>query len=195
MRIFILFISLLWAGCQPITSNISSNEAYFDLPGFAQELLETQVKGQGQVVKTIQVNQVQELSIIDNPDSIFWATELFPLLNGNINKPSLINAYSVQQDIPDESSNLLTTVYIALPESNTTIKKLEIKYLVSIKEIRQVIVFIDNKNSVYNTQQVIQLWTNKYGSKLLIDSLVTEGFNKTILLDSMKYRSKVVIIR
>ena len=195
MRIFILFISLLWAGCQPITSNISSNEAYFDLPGFAQELLETQVKGQGQVVKTIQVNQIQDISIIDNPDSIFWATELFPLLNGNINKPSLINAYSVQQDIPDELSNLLKTVYTALPESNTTIKKLEIKYLDSPKEIRQVIVFIDNKNSVYNTQQVIQLWTNKYGSKLLIDSLVTKGFNKTILLDSMKYSSKVVIIR
>ena len=195
MRIFILFISLLWAGCQPITSNISSNEAYFDLPGFAQALLETQVQGQGQVVKTIQVNQIQDISIIDNPDSIFWATELFPLLNGNINKPSLINAYSVQQDMPDESSNLLKTVYTALPESNTTIKKLEIKYLDSPKEIRQVIVFIDNKNSVYNTQQVIQLWTNKYGSKLLIDSLVTEGFNKTILLDSMKYSSKVVINR
>lgn len=194
MRASFLIISLLWVGCQPISNKIKPTDKYFDLPGFTKALIESQVGAKNQITKITNVNRSEEKSSMDTTDSLFWATELFPLLSAELNKPSLFDAYRIQQNIPDTSSNLIKTVYSALPKSNAIIKKIEIKYLGTISEVRQIIALIDNKNLVYNTHQKIHLWTNKYGNKLRVDSLVTEGFNKTILMDSMKYYSKVVVV-
>ena len=194
MRFITIVSLLLWMGCKPISVQIESTDSYFDLPGFSQKILVSQIKAKSKVLKTIQVNAIEEQNNL-LADSLFWATELSPLLKGNLNKPSLADGYSVQKDISEQSSNLLKTVYTALPETHTSITSLEIKYLGTDTEVRQIVAQFESKNSVYTTEQVVQLWINKYGNQLLIDSISTQGFNKTILLDSMKYYSKVVVIR
>jgi len=195
MRIVVLISALLWIGCQPITPQTNTSNKYFNLSGFAQELLISQAKDKNSVVKITQVNNVEERNSGFYPDSSFWAIELSSLLNANLNKPSLSDAYSIQSNVSEKNSNLLKTVYTASPETNAHITLLEVKYLKNPKEVRQIIAFIKSENSVYNTHQVINLWLNKYGSQLLIDSIYMQGFNKTVLLDSMKYSSKVVVVR
>ena len=196
MRLLILTISVLWIfSCKPSTTIKDSTDEYFDLPKLSQQLLSNQVTANTDVVKTAKVNGVEEIQSVEHADSAFWATELFQLLGGNLNKPSLVGSYNIKKGIPEQSSNLTTTIYTAKPESKTTIKKLTLKYLGTQNEIRQVQMDITNENSVYITHQTIELWVNKYGSLLLIDSMITEGYNKTIMLDSMRYTSKVNVIR
>ena len=195
MKILILLSALLWIGCQPITPPTNSTDKYFNLSGFVQELLIAQTKLKSNVVKITQVNNVEERNSSIKADSTFWAIELSPLLNVDLNKPSLADAYSVQSNVSENSSNLLKTVFTALPESKTNITLLEVKYLKNPTNIREVIAHIQSENSVYTTHQVINLWLNKYGNQLLIDSIYMQGFNKTILLDSMKYSSKVLVVR
>lgn len=193
MRILIFFISVIGISFQPVSTNQVAKGKYFDLASFTQILVENQVVANTHITKTTNVNGVEEIIEIGKADSLFWTTELFLLLNANINKPSLIDSYSIEKDINEETSNLLKTIYTALPEAKTEIKKIEFKYLNTQNEIRQVLAVINTKNSVYSTKQTVEMWVNKYGNKLLIDSLVTTGYNKTILLDSMRYSSKVVV--
>jgi hypothetical protein len=195
MRLWVIIISVLWLGCQPIIPNNSSTDKFFDLPEFSQKLIESHVVAQSSVIKKTSVNEKEEISNLNITDSLFWATELYPLLVGDLNRPSLIDAFKIEEDIPETTSNLKKIIYTSLPEANTNIQRIEIKYLHTIDEVRYVKAQIHTNNSVYNTEQSIQLWTNRYGKQLFIDSVITFGFNKTILLDSMTYTSKVVVLR
>lgn len=186
---FIIF--LLLAGCQSVIPEKETINKYFDLPSFTRDLISVQAKVSSPVTKIMGVNGVGETILIDHPDSLFWANELSPMLSGTINKPSLVDAYLVEENVPDEFSNLLKTTYTAKPETNTIIKKLEIKFLKSIDEIRQVHAFVDNQNLIYSTQLEVHLWVNRREKSLLVDSIITSGFNKTIFLDSMKYKTAV----
>ncbi len=194
IKLATLLIPLLLIGCYSTTSKVNTTAKYFDLPGFTKKLLVRQVVAHNKVIKASQVNKVSETIVIDSADSLFWATELFPLLNETLNNPSLPDSYLVKQHVPEASSNLLKIEYTAMPNTSARIKKLEVKYLTNPSEIRQIIAVIESNNSVFNTQQIVQLWVNKYGNQLFIDSLQMEGFNKTILLDSMHYSSKIVVI-
>ncbi len=194
MRLLTLLSLVLWMGCNPIATQIDSTNSHFDLPGFSEKLVASHIKAKSKVVKSTQVNAIKEKNSVIT-DSIFWTIELSSLLNEDINKPSLTDAYSVQKGIPDKSSNLLKTIYTALPKTHTNITLLEIKYLGTEAEVRQINARFERKNLVYTTEQFVQVWVNRYGNQLLIDSISTQGFNKTILLDSMKYYSKVVVIR
>ncbi len=189
-----IILFLLLAGCQSVISEKEAINKYFDLPSFTQELLSAQAKTSTQVTKIMEVNGVSESVLIKHSDSLFWAKELSPLLVSTINKPSLADAYLVEEHLSDEFSNLLKTTYTAKPETLTTIKKLEIKYLKSMNEIRQVYAIVKNDNLIYSTQLEVHLWVNKRGNLLFVDSLTTTGFNKTIFLDSMKYKTVVIPI-
>lgn len=186
-------------GCTPEPKTDSINK-YFDLPGFTQSLIKNQASSNRSVSKKSTVNSRTEKQIIGQTDSLFWTNELTFLLNSNLNIASLIDAYNIQENIPDSGSNLLKTIYTSLPESNGIVKKLEIKYLDDLSEVRQIIIEIENTNSVYSTQKKIRLWVNNFPvstkehvGQLKIDSIITTGFNKTIFLDSMIYSSVLVV--
>lgn len=195
MRLLILLSLIIGVSCNPVSTNKEAKGSLFDLPAFSRRLVETQVNANYKVIKTSIVNEIEDKFSVAVTDSVFWATELYLLLNGDLNKPSLIGEYIVQNDVSEPSNNLTKTVYSAVPDSKATLKQLEIKYLDSPLEVRQILVHIESKNTVYQSQQSVHLWVNNYKNKLLIDSLITEGFNKTILMDSIKYRSKVVVVR
>lgn len=92
MRASFLIISLLWVGCQPMSDKTESVEKYFDLPGFSKALVKSQINANTQIIKITNVNRSEEKSIVNAADSLFWVTELFPLLNGELNIPSLFDA-------------------------------------------------------------------------------------------------------
>ena len=193
MKRLIIIISFISVACKPTATETINNDSFFDVVTFSQNLLKTHSSLLNTVTKTSYANNLIEKKEIAKTDSIFWKTELTPLLSVNLNKPSLKNAYAIEIDMPENTSNLLKTGYIALPNSKTSIKKLEIKYLNTSSEIRSIFVVIENDNPVYTSKQEIMLWTNKYGNQLQIDSLIFRGYNKTILLDSMVYESKVIV--
>lgn len=190
--IAILFILLAVRCTTPEPTNLGE-KTYFDIPSFTQSIIEQQAAAGTSVLKKSIINGQEEENLKEETDSSFWATELFLLLNVDINKPQLKTAYKVEENVTELHSNLLKTIYTALPNTNTTIKKIEFKYLTSPAKIRQILVELATNNAVYSTQQTTQVWLNTKGGKLLIDSLVTTGSNKTIFLDSMKYSSTVLI--
>jgi len=188
----ILFIFISVKCTTPEPSKLGKNK-YFDIPSFTQSIIKHQSETQVTVLKKSNINGLQEENLLKIADSSFWATELFLLLNADINKPQLQTAFTIEEHITETKSNLLKTVYTALPKTHSKIRKIEFKYLNSSEEIRQIIVELATNNTVYSTQQSTHVWLNKTEDTLLIDSLVTRGFNKTIFLDSMKYSSTVLI--
>jgi len=193
MKRLIIILSFIAVGCKPTATETINNVPFFNVATFAKKLLKTHSSLSNTVTKTSYVNNLIEKTEISKTDSVFWKTELTPLISVDLNKPFLKDAYTIEVDLPEKSSNLLKTIYTALPQSNTSIKKMEIKYLNTPKEIRAVFVVIENNNSVYTSKQEIKLWVNKYGNQLQVDSLIFKGYNNTILLDSMAYESKVVV--
>ena len=194
MRKLYFLLTILWVGCQPATTKQNEPTSYFDMDSFAQRLIENQTNTDKYTVTKISVaNGVEEKTRVAKTDSLFSTKELTPLLNANINKPSLSGAYSVTDNLPEKNSNLKRLVYTILPKSNSDVSRLEIKYLDSIEEVRQIVAWITTKNPVYNSKQEVNLWVNRYNGKLLIDSLSIKGFNKTLFQDSLTYQTKLIV--
>ncbi len=193
MRNIVFILLLLAAQCTAPTPKVKPVRPYFDITPFAKSLISTQAIESGSVVKTTMVNGLKEEIQVAKTDSLFWAVELHTLVIANINKPSLEGAYLVEEQVNEPNSNLLQTIYTALPNTQSKVKKLIIKYLGQPKEIRQIWVELETNNPVYATNQRIHIWLNEYNGQLKIDSLISSGFNKTIFLDSMVFSSKVVV--
>ncbi len=193
MRYALILFILIGVKCTAPEPSKLIEKKYFDLPSFTQSIIEQQSKAKLTVLKKSIINGLQEEKVQEKSDSSFWATELFLLLSADLNKPQLQTAYTIEEHVTETNSNLLKTVYTALPTARSNIRKIEFKYLSSPAEIRQIIVEQATDNTVYSTQQSTHVWLNNIAGTLLIDSLVTTGFNKTILLDSMKYSSTVLI--
>lgn len=191
MRKLLLFYLVLVVQCTTSTQKEPKIKKYFDIIDFTQALIQNQSNAHVIARIKTQVNGIKEAFEKTKTDSTFWATELFMLLQMDINKPSLLTAYSVQEHIPEPNSNLLKTIYVALPTTSYKVKKIEIKYLAKPHEIRQISGVIEIDNPVYVTHQAFHIWLNKQGEKILVDSLITSGFNKTIFLDSMVYSSSL----
>jgi len=193
MRNIAFVLLLLATQCTAPTPKVKAVQSYFDITPFAQNLVSTQAEAAGSVVKTTMVNGVVEEMQVAKTDSLFWAVELHTLVIANINKPSLASAYVVEEQVNEPSSNLLQTIYTALPNTQGNVKKLVIKYLNKPQEIRQILVELETNNPVYATNQRIHIWLNERNNQLKIDSLISSGFNKTIFLDSMIFSSKVIV--
>ncbi|MCF6361518.1 MAG: hypothetical protein L3J29_12250 [Cyclobacteriaceae bacterium] len=191
MRILGFLSTLLVMQCTSPEANTGSSASYFDVTSFTQNLIEQQFQRGASVVKTTNVNGVIEERLISDTDSLFWVTELTPLLNADINKPSLKEAYLVEIEVEEVNSNLLKTIYSAQPSLKSKVKLIEIKYLGKPEEVRQIFAVMQTDNPVYSTHQSIHIWINNQEGKLIIDSLKIEGFNKTVLLDSMVYSSTI----
>ncbi len=192
MRNITVVLLLLATQCTAPAPKVKALQPYFDITAFTQNLISTQARAANSVVKTIMVNKVKEEIQVAKTDSLFWAMELYPLVIANINKPSLAGAYLVEEQINEPNSNLLQTIYTALPNTHGTVKKLIIKYLNQPIAIRQILVELETNNPVYATNQRIHIWFNGHNNQLKIDSLISSGFNKTIFLDSMIFSSKVI---
>ncbi len=192
MRYIPLIIALFMIGCTSPAPKKADIKPYFDITSFTENLILNQSQSGLPVSKKLWVNGVKEEVEVKNTDSLFWATELYPLLIAEINKPSLLGAFDIQEKVEEQNSNLLKTIYTALPDANTTVKKIEIKYLNNPKELRQIVAQLKTENHVYKTTQNIHVWLNDYNGLLLIDSLKTTGINKTIFLDTMHYASSVI---
>ncbi len=193
MRCSILWVALISMGCASPAPNKNEVKAYFDITSFTQQLITQQSKiGSAVFIKNI-VNENTEERMVVNPDSLFWATELNPLLTSDINKPSLLDAFKVEVGVKETNSNLLKTIYSVLPGVNSNVKLIEIKYLGQPDEVRQIYVVMKTDNPVYSSHQSIHVWVNSQEGKLIIDSLKTEGVNKTILLKPMNYSTTISV--
>jgi len=188
---FLLFI--IMAGCKPTDSQSDINQ-YFDLDSFVHQLIVNQTTvGNYHVIKTSVANGVEEHTEIEKTDSLFWVTELTPLIKADINKPSLVDAYKISDGLKEQNSNLQKLVYSEKPETNADVIRLEIKYLDNTNDVRQVVAWTGTQNPVYSAKQKIDLWVNRYKNTLLIDSLSVKGYNKTLLQDSLLYQSKTIV--
>lgn len=191
-RLFVLFL-IAAVACESVESNDGKTAPYFDLNSFVNSLIQTQSISSSVIEKTTLANAVEEKVKVESADSMFWKTELTPLLNADINKPSLFDAYTIESSVPDDKSNLLKNVYEVKPNTNASVQKLEIKYLKKPSEVRQIVAIIHKDNPVYDSYQKINLWTNRYNNKLLIDSLSVTGYNKTVFQDSLIYQTKLSV--
>jgi len=189
MKYSILWVALISMGCtSPKTNKVN---AYFDITSFTHQLIAQQSKNGSSVFVKNMVNNTTDERIEGNTDSLFWVTELTPLFNADINKPSLLDAYKVEEGVKEANSNLLKTIYSVLPKAKSKVKRIEIKYMGHLSEVRQIYVVMETDNPVYSSHQSIYVWINNLEGKLIIDSLKTEGFNKTILLKPMNYSTSI----
>lgn len=194
MRKLSVVLLIVVSSCQLASDNKKEVRSYFDLNGFIHQLITDQLSASKYpVIKTSIANGTEEQVVVEKPDSLFWNTELTPLIKADINKPSLVDSYKINDGLKEQNSNLKKLVYSAKPETNTDVIRLEIKYLENIAEVRQVVVWVETKNPVYSARQKIDLWVNRYKNQLLIDSLSIKGFNKTLLQDSLQYKSKLIV--
>ena len=169
---FALIVTISF-GCEPPNTVSKSDYEYYDVTGFAAELIANQSTASKSAVKTVDINGEFETKTIEQPDSSFWAIELSGLLSIDLNKPSLFDAYSVQDRQQDDSSNLLFDAYYAKNPESTEVKSINIYYVEEKQEVRKIEFKAGNTNLLLKESQNFSIWINRYNDKLLIDSVKT----------------------
>ena len=170
---FFVLIAALSFGCEPPNKTNRADYEYYDVTGFVSQLIADQSTAGKSAVKTVDINGQFETKTIEQPDSSFWIIELSGLLSIDLNKPSLFDAYNVQERQQDDSSNLLFDAYYAKNPEATEVKSINIYYVEEKQEVRKIEFNAGNTNLLLKESQDCSIWINRYNDKLLIDSVKT----------------------
>ena len=194
MRIFLSLILLLsLVNCTPPNTTSLSDYEYFDVEGFASNLLIDQYRAGKTVLKTVSINGEEETNKIVHPDSSFWAIELAGLLAIDLNKPSLIDAYNIENGGQDEDSNLLVDTYIAKNPLSVQVQKIKIFYWLDKQEVRKIEFNTSSVNILLKEEIDFVLWVNRYSGVLLIDSVETNVYSQQFGKKVNHYKISTVI--
>lgn len=193
MRLITLFFLVALIGCTSEPKE-KAEAIWFDLPTLLDELVLNMDTKNHRTIKTFMLNHESETKEYESTDSSFWAIELAKLRGIDLNSPQLRDVLIINRDIKDNKSNLLIDEY-QLPDDNSALlKKLHVYYLEDTSEIRQIYAELISDNLIANSQTKINLWVNRYSEKLLIDSVLIIGHDKTLMQPIREYQITTKIV-
>ena len=194
MRAGLIVGLAIWTlGCSPPESTAVADYSYFDVRGFASSLLADQLASGKTVDKTVTANGVDETQKFATPDSAFWATDMNILLETDLNKPSLRNAYSVTLGLEDKASNLLINLYEAVNSEEVAVQAVSVFYWQEESEVRKIQISRGSSNVLSTTSQDVTCWVNKYNGVLLIDSIKSKVLSGQFGQDTSTFMTTTIV--
>ena len=186
-KVAALFLSMVLLGCSTEPQHAGTT-SHFNIPQFVDDLVLNMSGQKLTVSKTFTLNGNTETKKINPIDSAFWARELSRLKEIDLNAPQYRDNLIITNQ-PDSLSNLQVRVYTLKEQKNIPLQSLAIYYLQEPAEIRQVKLELATNNFIASTKTSCALWLNRYGDKLLIDSLKITGADDMILQAARSYRA------
>jgi hypothetical protein len=185
--VFIIILLLFVFGCENNPRQIHE-VAWFDIPGFSQELVRTMGVKALAVNKTFVLNNKSETNQYEIADTVFWRKELSQLSEIDLNSPQIRDDINLTTGIKDDNSNLLINKYSVDDRMNSYFKNLSVYYLDQPSEIRQISLVLKSDHFIAHSATRINLWLNRYGKDILIDSIQVIGSDKTFMQPAREYK-------
>ena len=184
-----VIVLVLFVGCKNNLVVKESNSIQLDIPKFTQTLASNMANRKLEISKTFELNETSETKKYTELDSSFWTKELTILEKIDLNSPQLNGTFEVEKGIEDQFSNLLIDHYSFLDDSDIGIDRLSIYYLDKPDDIRQIRAELGSNNFIAKSNSKFNVWLNRYGDDLLIDSLEVISQDKTLMQPARNYRS------
>ena len=183
----IFLFALVLTSCEKKPVSKIDNQ-WFDLPAFVSSLTLDMSQRGPLVSKTFELNNEIETKEFNNTDSAFWAKQLTVLREIDLNSPQLRGSIKGTEGLQDEQSYLLIDSYILESSIDVPLKKLSIYYLDEPSDIRKITAELDSDNFIAHSETKVDLWLNRYGEQLLIDSLIIIGEDITLMQATRCYQ-------
>ncbi|HET6244389.1 MAG: hypothetical protein H0V01_07835 [Bacteroidetes bacterium] len=155
---FVVFIVFLFSCCDFLEIAPKVDQKHFDIPGFFIEELKRLNETENPIIKEISKDEEREDKIIKTPD---WQKELAAFIDVDINKPALINSFTVDTIVVSGDSY---EIYYNSIEESSTIRNISLLY--ENNSCTFVKIEKNNTNALFSSKQYMQ-YTKKSGYSIL----------------------------
>jgi len=163
-------------------------DKYFDLQGLISQQVSSLQTHQAQLVKTLKVDESTENQSLTGLDSSQWERELKVFREHDINKPVLIDAYSIKETVSDEGYKL--KAYILVEKSLSGVLNIE-----TITDPAGNVTFLKSsfreENILFNNLRNVSM--SFHPKSGLISEYTIDGYHKLAFKDTVFYQINAVI--
>lgn len=190
-----VFIVALLIGCTNNRAVNELNSVQLNLPEFTRTLATNMAEVKLKISKTFVLNETSETKNYTESDSLFWTKELAILEKIDLNSPQLSGTFKVEKGLQDQFSNLLIDKYSFTTDTDLGISRMAIYYLDNPEDIRKISAEFSSNNFIAKSNSKFNIWMNRYGDNLLIDSLEIVSEDKTFMQPARNYLSITKTLR
>jgi hypothetical protein len=183
-RIPILFLGLLLAttACErPAPPTSAEAEASYNLTAYLQQQKQRLQAEQPMVLKSVTTEGTSTETI--ETDKVDWSDELSVFEETDINRPSLQEYYTRQEQVLDDGSIVIE--YNKVEDAEPLVHYLRLK-LSPDRKLRQMNALIQDQNMLFYSRRKVQLSADPASGN--ISGYRVEGIQKLVLSDSLRYR-------
>lgn len=189
-----ILLLLITVGCQSEESNIENmleDTPYFDLKGVINQQITQLYRLNPQVEVTARIGDSTETETMQK-DSTAWAEALKLYADADLNKPVLLDQYTVK-DSTLEDQNLLAKIYRAKNDNEAEIPYMKVVFKDSTSNPRYVEALFQEVNPLYSTYRSMSLHFDQLEGDLRLTAYETTGRQKMIFKDSVIYSTKGIL--
>ena len=186
IMVFLAFLGVASiCGCKSeVGRKVERTNAYYDLKGLLdrQLVLLDSINPTAEKITVIDGNtQKQSIQL----DSAGWKSEMQIFYSADINEPILKDAYEKTEEITD---SLKVVNYEAKNGKNTEIERLTVFYNVKEDEPFRIAAVFKEKNALYDSKRLLQLFINNQTKPALLTGYEIEGLQKMLMKDTVFYK-------
>jgi len=162
-------------------------DKYFDVPGFINRQIEELDKKDAQLHKKVRFGDESEILTVSDLDITQWQKEFRIFKEHDINKPVLVDAYTVELGT-DHLGNKIAT-YNLIDKGSSGILKMQINYD-SEDQVSAWSSSFQEDNLLYSNFRELILTTGEEG---ILDGYRVNGYHKLMFKDTVHYQLEVDI--
>lgn len=161
---------------------------YYDIKGLIDEQLLLLDSVSPVLYKDAVINQTNEVQHYTPEDSA-WIKELEVFLSADINKPMLVDSYSIEEQKLD-SGTLLH--YISRSPRDTAVDTLMVT-LDHEKKPKQIHAYLESSNLLFASVKTLEMNFEEVNNKHFVSGYIVEGWQKMITKDSLIFHIKAQV--
>jgi len=177
-------ILLLVSACSRNIENQSHTD-FFDLEGLIDSQVITLSSNNYGIQKLTKLGSEEDM-FKHYPDSAGWAKELDIIKTANINKPGLSPYYNL---LTQDSSVYLIDTYVLNDTGRSSTLYQKIYRSKKSRTVNKIKIKQQTDNPIYHSDRNIEVLFKQQEEDVIIDSIIVNGYQKIIFLDTAFYQS------
>ncbi len=161
---------------------MKSVNAYFDINGLIDRQVNMFDSINPSLLKKAIIDGKSEISEFIPNDSA-WSREFMIFRSADINKPTLINRYTIIENTSDDGSKIMH--YVSKEFTKTLVDSLSIYYSPEVQKPLKIHAVLSHNNALFSNEKILDMYFNPMTSMIL--NYKVQGWQKMISKDSSTF--------
>lgn len=181
--LFILFVVVVFSSCE---NKRSDTKYYYALDSLLNKQTKFLANSKASLTKDAFIDGKRETKSYIPASDTAWIHELdvFAALN-DINKPSNVGKYNIEENVKDVNSNLL--IYSIQSNERLPVLYVKVYYLNNLTNIRRIEGFYREESSLLKSSRQLSMEFQNINNKIVLTSYSIVGGQKMLLGDSVQF--------